>query len=95
MSKFSSETTTNQTFQGKRGNRRILCKPDVENIVLSGSMDLNTSYSDEFKNHGLTMCEAKAYLIAKSIAEEKENSLIKPNLNNALHRAKTISTLSN
>ena len=63
----------------------MACKPDVENIVSSGSIDLNSTYKEEFKNHGLSMCESKAYLIAKSIADE----------NNSLQRSKTISTFSN
>lgn len=91
ISKFNGDTTTKETFQGKQVPRRVLCKPDVENIVLSGTMDLNTSYKDEFKNHGLSMCEAKAYLIAKALEEEKQ----KQSLTNSLQRSKTLSMLTN
>jgi len=90
LSKFLSETTTNQAFTGKQIPRRLPCRPDVENIVTRGSIDLNTSYKEEFKNHGLSMCESKAYLIAKSLADENNNNIINP-----LQRSKTISTLSN
>jgi hypothetical protein len=87
-SKFKGETTNKETFQGKQGKRRIGFKPEVENIVLTGSMDLNTVYNDEFKNHGLTMCESKAYMIAKSLADQN-------NLSNVLQRSKTLPTITN
>ena len=87
-SKFKGETTNKETFQGIQGKRRIGFKPEVENIILTGSMDLNTVYNDEFKNHGLTMCESRAYMIAKSLADQN-------NLSNALQRSKTLPTITN
>lgn len=72
LQKFDSTTTTGETFQGKKVPRRLPFQPDASSMdIKSGSYDFNTSYDKEFRNHGLTMCEAKAYLIAKAQHDEK------------------------
>lgn len=72
MTKFESSTTTGETFQGKKVPRRLPFQPDASSMdIKSGSYDFNTSYDKDFPNHGLSMCESKAYLIAKSLHDEK------------------------
>lgn len=75
-SKFNSETTTNQHFKGMKGERAKLLKPDYDNIKIDKTKTIEsaTSYNNSFKNHGLSMCEAKAYLIAHHLAQMKEQT---------------------
>lgn len=76
LTKFSAETTTGQTFKGKKVARRLPFQPDGSSFdVKSGSYNFDTSYAEQFKNHGLSMCEAKAFLIAKSINDKKQQKL--------------------
>lgn len=81
MSKFEEETTTKQAFKGERTQRILPLKPTTGNIKIDKSkpIESNTSYKNSFKNYGLTMCGAKAFLIAKSIKESKENQNNSPN----------------
>jgi len=82
--KFSGSTTTASTFQGKTAPRRMAFQPESSNIdIKKGSYDFNTVQKLEFKNHGLSMCEAKAYLIAKSL-HDKKNNLVTRNRSNSL-----------
>lgn len=84
IGRFATTTTTGETFQGKKVPRRLPFQPDGCSIdIKSGSIDFNTSYAKEFKNHGLSMCEAKAYLIAKALHDKRilnEQQLSKSNL---------------
>ena len=68
--KFEGETTTKETFKGQPGAKPASFKPDFNNIDNTGILDLNTNYRKTFVNHGLTMCEAKAFIIAKSRANK-------------------------
>ena len=81
--KFHAETTNKQTYRGEKGSRPVSFKPDFKNIESTGDIELNTNYRDTFINHGLTMCEAKAFLIAKAISDKNTNSLptFTPNAN--------------
>ena len=75
QAKFDSKTTNSETYQGKRAPRRLPIQNNFQNIdSKKGDLDFNTSYSNEFKNHGLTMCEAKAFLIAQSMADDKNQA---------------------
>ena len=74
--KFVGETTTGQTFQGKKGARAKLQKPDTMNIEMNGPIDLHTNYRNEFVNHGVSMCAAKAFLISQNFKEKETKSLI-------------------
>ncbi|RNA34149.1 stabilizer of axonemal microtubules 1-like [Brachionus plicatilis] len=83
-SKFEDETTTKYTFKGEQTQRTMPLKPTTENIKIDKSKQIesNTSYKNSFKNHGLSMCEAKAFLIAKAMSQTNENqvsSLTEPN----------------
>jgi len=74
VTKFSGSTTTASTFQGQTAPRRLAFQPDASNIdIKTGSYDFSTVQKLEFKNHGLSMCEAKAYLIAKSLQDKNKN----------------------
>lgn len=75
-SKFLSETTTNEHFKGVKGERAKLLKPDNDNLKIdkTKTIDSGTSYNNSFKNHGLSMCEAKAYIIAHNLAQIREQS---------------------
>ena len=75
ITKFQKETTNNQTYRGEKGKRPPAFKPDFKSIETTGSLDLNTTHRDTFINHGLTMCEAKAFLIAKSMSDNNSNNL--------------------
>lgn len=72
QTKFNATTTTSDNFKGTMVPRRPAFQPEAGNIdIKSGSYDFNTTQKLEFKNHGLSMCEAKAYMIAKSLHDEK------------------------
>ena len=75
-SKFLSETTTNQHFKGMQGERAKILKPDNDNIKIDKTKTIEsaTSYNNSFKNHGLSMCEAKAYIIAHHLTQMKEQT---------------------
>ena len=78
QTKFDGSTTTGETFKGKQTPRRLAFQPDASNIdIKSGSFDFNTTQKLEFKNHGLSMCEAKAYMIAKALHDEKLKKQVK------------------
>ena len=66
IAKFNHKTTTGETFKGEPGSLSKSCKPDHANLDRTGEFDFNTNYKETYKNHGLTMCEAKAYLIASA-----------------------------
>lgn len=36
-------------------------------------MDLTSQYRNEFVNHGLTMCEVKAYLLAEAMNKQQQS----------------------
>jgi hypothetical protein len=72
-SKFEGVTTTKETFKGQQGTKTTSFKPDFNNIDNTGILDLNTNYRNTYINHGLTMCEAKAFIIAKSRANNASN----------------------
>lgn len=83
-SKFEDETTTKQTFKGETAPRTLPLKPTTANIKIDKSKQIesNTSYKNSFINHGLSMCEAKAFLIAQGmnqIKEKQAESPIEPN----------------
>ena len=67
--RFHGETTNNQTYRGEKAKRPPAFKPDFKSIESTGDIELNTNYRDTFINHGLTMCEAKAFLIAKAMSD--------------------------
>lgn len=71
-SKFNGETTTGRTFLGQQGSKTVSFKPLNDNLDSKGDMDLITNYRNAYVNHGLTICEAKAFLIAKSLANKNE-----------------------
>lgn len=81
VSKFEEETTTKQAFKGEQVQRMLPLKPTTGNIKIDKSVPIesSTSYKNSFKNNGLTMCGAKAFLIAKSIKESNENQKNSPN----------------
>ena len=72
--KFNAQTTNMQMFKGEKGSKAVSCKPDFNNIERVGEIDLQTSYQNDFVKYGLTLCESKAYLIAKN----KSQNLAKP-----------------
>lgn len=87
--KFSGETTNSETFKGIQGTITKSFKPDHGNIDRNGSIDFNTNYRNTFKNHGLSMCEAKAYMITRSLTTyDLRNS------NNNLENSRILTTAS-
>lgn len=80
MAKFVGETTTGQTYQGQKGYKPPSYKPDYDNIKIdkSQAIDASSSYRNTFINHGLSMCEAKAYIIASGLANKSTKELESP-----------------
>lgn len=74
--KFVGETTTSQTYLGQKGLKPSSFKPNSDNIKIdkSDKIDLNSNYRSTFINHGLTMCEAKAFMIASALPNGNINS---------------------
>ena len=89
--KFQGETTNSQTYRGEKGKRPAAFKPDYKSIETTGSIDLNSNYRETFINHGLSMCEAKAFLIAKSMSDSKGLPTF-ANTNNGRRSAIALST---
>ena len=72
--KFGGESWTKSVFKGEKGDKALQALKAREcNIKIdkSESLNLNTNYRDAFVNHGISMCEAKAYLIAKLFSNNK------------------------
>lgn len=72
--KFVGTTTTADTFGPKALEKQRNYKPEFQNIYNSGRMYFNSNYREEFKDHGLTMCEAKAYMIAHKLSQKSDSS---------------------
>lgn len=72
--KFVGTTTNADTFGPKVAEKPRNYKPEVHNIDTSGEMYFHSNYREEFKNHGLTLCEAKAYMIAQKLAQKSDSS---------------------
>jgi hypothetical protein len=83
VSKFPDVTTNKETFKGEKGFRQKSFKPDFDNLKIdkADKLDQNTSYRDSFVKHGLSMCESKAFLIAKAAAERKRTNTNSNSLN--------------
>lgn len=79
MTKFSSSTTTKDTFRGEQAfdAKPKSFKPDFDNIQIDKNEKLNlkTNYRDEYVKHGLTLCESKAYQIAKTLAAANSSTI--------------------
>jgi hypothetical protein len=74
--KFTGITTNSEFFYPKVAEKRINCKPQSDSVHLDGSIDMTSAYRTDFYNHGLTMCGAKAYFIAKALEEKKKNAVV-------------------
>ncbi len=74
MSKFVGESLTKSTYKGEAGTRALPAKKSTDSnikIDKNESLDSSTDYRDAYVNHGLSICEAKAYLIAKALPKNK------------------------
>jgi hypothetical protein len=72
--KFVGTTTTGDTFGPKALEKQRSYKPEFQNIDNSGQMYLSSKYREDFKDRGLTMCEAKAYLMAQKLSQKSADS---------------------
>jgi hypothetical protein len=87
---FNTKSTNSDTYLGLKGERSILFKPDLNNLDITGERHLDTDYKQTFVDHGLTMCESKAYLIAKAIHNKRLEEQLKNNNNNNQIQANVI-----
>lgn len=89
--KFDARTTNEDTYYAKKAEKVHTFKPEISSIDRSGTMDLNSHYRNEFIDHGLTMCEAKAYLLAQAIQHKKVESTDKNENNNNNSKTRSVS----
>lgn len=72
--KFVGESVTNSTYRGEKGPKAVSFKSLEGNIKIDKSQahDMLTNYRDAFTEHGMSICEAKAYLIVKAMEAKRE-----------------------
>lgn len=73
--RFVAQSTTKETFTGAKGERVESLKPREPNLKIdkAQSMDMATHYRGTFIDHGLSLCQSKAFLIAQSLARSTRN----------------------
>ncbi len=69
--KFDCKTTNEETYYPKVAEKVTTYKPEGNLADRSGLIDFNSNYRNEFVNHGLTMCEAKAYFLAEALKKQQ------------------------
>lgn len=68
LPKLEQETTTNSTYQPKKGERVRNCKPAHDSIELFGDQDFSTVHRETYRPLPLHVCRLETYL-----QQQKEN----------------------
>ena len=72
--KFNSKTTNEDTYYAKVGEKVSTYRPQNNIVEHEGTIDFHSNYRNEFVNHGLTMCEAKAYFLAEAVRKQQSET---------------------
>ena len=70
--KFNTKTTNEDNYYAKVAEKIHTYRPENNLRDRNGTIDLNSHYRKEFVNHGLTMCEAKAFLLADAFKKKQD-----------------------
>ena len=70
---FLGESSNDSSYKWITEEKTVSSAPPVGQIQIDQNEPLNfrTNYNDEYINHGIRICEYKAYKIAKKINENK------------------------
>ena len=72
--KFNTKTTNEDNYYAKVAERISTIRPENNIREINQTIDLNSVYRNEFVNHGLTMCEAKAFLLADAFKKKQDQA---------------------
>ncbi len=70
--KFNTKTTNEDNYYAKVAEKISTIRPENNISERHGKIDLNSVYRNEFVDHGLTMCEAKAFLLADAFKKKQD-----------------------